>query len=273
MALKRLVLLHLLLSGTVGTAAAESFDCVVDPSDQVKVGSAVTGVLAEVLVDRGDHVEAGHVIARLESSIEEASVAVDALKAGSNEDIAAAETRLALSKNKLERSRQLLERQVASAEQVEQLEAETAIGERALALEKLRKHLAELELARSQAMLDRRTILSPITGFVAERTLAPGAFVHQEASVATIVALDPLHVEAFVPVSYWGKVTAGAEAQVTLLEPIGGVYPARVTVVDRVFDAASGTFGVRLELPNPDNALPAGQRCTVEFALPAVASP
>ena len=39
-------------------------------------------------------------------------------------------------------------------------------------------------------------------------------------------------------------------------------------MVDRVFDAASGTFGVRLDLPNSDGALPAGQRCIVSFALP-----
>jgi hypothetical protein len=37
-------------------------------------------------------------------------------------------------------------------------------------------------------------------------------------------------------------------------------------VVDRVFDASSGTFGVRLELPNPNGAIPAGVRCKVEFA-------
>ena len=41
--------------------------------------------------------------------------------------------------------------------------------------------------------------------------------------------------------------------------------PARVTVVDRVVDAASGTFGVRLELPNPDYRLPAGLKCKVRF--------
>jgi hypothetical protein len=57
-------------------------------------------------------------------------------------------------------------------------------------------------------------------------------------------------------------------ARVNISEPIAGVHPATVTVVDRVFDAASGTFGVRLDLSNPDGALPAGQRCTVAFDLP-----
>jgi multidrug efflux pump subunit AcrA (membrane-fusion protein) len=38
-----------------------------------------------------------------------------------------------------------------------------------------------------------------------------------------------------------------------------------VIVVDPVVDAASGTFGVRLELPNPEHAIPAGLKCRVRF--------
>ena len=40
---------------------------------------------------------------------------------------------------------------------------------------------------------------------------------------------------------------------------------AKVIVVDRIFDAASGTTGVRLQLANPDGLIPAGQRCVVRF--------
>jgi len=57
----------------------------------------------------------------------------------------------------------------------------------------------------------------------------------------------------------------GMVADVTPQAPVNGQYQARVTVVDRVFDSASGTFGVRLELPNPDFELPAGLRCEIRF--------
>ena len=40
---------------------------------------------------------------------------------------------------------------------------------------------------------------------------------------------------------------------------------ATVTIVDQVLDAASGTIGIRLELPNPGYALPAGIRCHARF--------
>ena len=50
-------------------------------------------------------------------------------------------------------------------------------------------------------------------------------------------------------------------------EPVGGEYRAEIVVVDRVVDAASGTFGVRLTLPNPNNEVLAGLRCRVDFGL------
>jgi hypothetical protein len=54
-------------------------------------------------------------------------------------------------------------------------------------------------------------------------------------------------------------------AEVKPESPPGGVYTAVVKIVDTVIDAASGTFGVRLELPNPDYHIPAGLKCQVVF--------
>ena len=63
----------------------------------------------------------------------------------------------------------------------------------------------------------------------------------------------------------FGKVTVGMRAHVMPEAPVNGVHTAKVTIVDRVIDAASGTFGVRLALPNPDYRLPAGLKCKVRF--------
>ena len=61
----------------------------------------------------------------------------------------------------------------------------------------------------------------------------------------------------------------GDTATVRLESAIGGSYPAKVVVVDRMLDAASATFGVRLELANGERGVPAGIRCKVD--LPKVA--
>src|SRR5690606_2338082 len=90
-----------------------------------------------------------------------------------------------------------------------------------------------------------------------------------DSPIMTIVQIDPLFVETYVPVALWGKITVGSQGSVVLDQPDKQSRKAWVTVVDKMFDAASGTFGVRLELPNPDDLIPAGQRCQVEFDVPA----
>ncbi len=74
-----------------------------------------------------------------------------------------------------------------------------------------------------------------------------------------------MFVEVVLPVSEFGKVAVGAQATVFPESPVNGEYQAKVVVVDPVIDAASGTFGIRLELPNPKNTLPAGLNCRVKF--------
>ena len=83
-----------------------------------------------------------------------------------------------------------------------------------------------------------------------------------------LAQLDPLRVEVFVPISMLGRIRVGMQAEVMPEEPVKGTFKARVIVVDRVADAASGTFGVRLELPNPGYRLPAGLKCKVDLGVP-----
>ena len=67
------------------------------------------------------------------------------------------------------------------------------------------------------------------------------------------------------PAARFGTVTKGMKAAVIPEFPGDQVHIAAVTIVDRVIDGASGTFGARLELPNPDHAIPGGLHCQVRF--------
>lgn len=124
------------------------------------------------------------------------------------------------------------------------------------------RRLADLELQRTAAEVGLRTIRSPINGVVVERFMSPGEFPKQE-RIFKLAQIDPLRVEAYAPVSLLGKIAVGMEVQLKPEAPVSGIHRAKVTVVDRVVDAASGTFGVRMELPNPDLRVPAGLKCTV----------
>jgi membrane fusion protein (multidrug efflux system) len=127
------------------------------------------------------------------------------------------------------------------------------------------RRLADLELNRTAAEVALRTIKSPINGVVVERFMHPGEFPKQE-RILKLAQTDPLRVEAYAPVSMLGKVSVGMQAVIKPEDPVGGSHTAKVTVVDHIVDAASGTFGVRMELANPDFKLPAGLRCTVKFS-------
>lgn len=243
--------------------AEDVFDCVIDPSETLKLGSPITGILSEVLVTRGDVVTKGQRIAVLESSVEQATVKLNRDRAESVARIAAQNERLTLAKARLDRTSQLIERKIVTQDKFEEMRAEARIAEQDLLREQQDRRQAELELERSEATLEQRTIRSTIDGIVSEKKLSAGEFINQEGYIVSLARLNPLHVEVFLPVAYFKQVRVGMQATVRPAPPINGSYAATVTVVDRVFDPASGTFGMRLTLPNPDNQLPGGQRCKV----------
>src|SRR6201989_1216962 len=85
-------------------ATEQRFDCVMDAADTVNVGGPVIGLLDEVLVDRGDTVKRGQVLARMQSDVEAAPVVLDRLKAENNSEVEPRETQLRLARKKLERT-------------------------------------------------------------------------------------------------------------------------------------------------------------------------
>ncbi len=252
----------------ISRASAADFDCVTEPSLNVKLGSPVASILSEVRVERGDHVKQGQIIARIESSVEEALVAANQTRAQSTAEIEAKQALLDQKTAIISRKNGLRQLNVGSAQDLENAQAEYNVAKQEVALARLNRSMAEIELRRSQAMLDQRTIRSPIDGIVTQRALGPGEYIHQDGHIVIIARVDPLNVETYLPIRYYGLIKVGQTAVVHPNDPIGGERDAGVIVVDQVFDAASGTFGVRLRLPNADNSVPAGLRCRVTFDVP-----
>ncbi|MDV7141585.1 efflux RND transporter periplasmic adaptor subunit [Tropicimonas sp. TH_r6] len=256
----------LLMASAENTPAQSDIDCLMDPSEIVELGSPVSGLLETVLVARGDAVEAGQIVARLNSTVERSTVELLELRANSTSVIEAQQEQVAMIERRHNRIGELRKKGVASEEALDRIEAERIAAQSLLVQAELNRDIAVKELVRARAALGLREIRSPISGIVAERVLTGGEFVGQDDHVLRIVRLDPLSVEAFVPVEMFAKVHPGDRATIFPAPPLDGEFDAEVQVVDRVFDAASGTFVVRLELPNPDGALPAGHRCTARFA-------
>ncbi|GAA2813683.1 RND family efflux transporter MFP subunit [Aminobacter aminovorans] len=246
-------------------AEPQVFDCVAEPAQRVAIGSPVTGLLASVRVGRGDEVKRGDELARLESTVEEANVSLATAQANARESLESQRTRLELAEANLERSLKLLNSGAVTQSKIDELQAIVAIARRDLVTEELRLRLAAIELDRQKSLLARQSIKSPVDGVVVEQSLRAGEFVRQDSAIMTIAQTDPLHVEAYVPTTLWGKIVKGSRGTVSLDHPANTRIEAEVTVVDRIFDAASGTFSIRLALPNADASIPAGQRCKVSF--------
>ncbi|MEM8693749.1 MAG: efflux RND transporter periplasmic adaptor subunit [Pseudomonadota bacterium] len=261
-----------LISGLACAAAlsasplyAQSFDCVITPAVTVSLAAPVGGLLSEVSVDRGDLVKRGQVVARLDTDIEETTVTLMRERAESRAEIEVQRARLNLAEQRMERVTTLVDRNISTPEALEEVQASVnvAIGE--LAMAEMRARIAELELDRAAKLVEQRTITSPINGVVQSRALFEGEFADQDVPIVDIAQLDPLHVEAFLPVDMYLKLVPEMTVTITPRPPLDGSYVGKLKVIDRIFDAASGTFGVRIKLPNNDLKLPAGHRCEVTF--------
>ncbi|MGQ9647143.1 MAG: efflux RND transporter periplasmic adaptor subunit [Thermodesulfobacteriota bacterium] len=260
---KSLIGLLLFLS-FIGAALAAEHEGVIEPFRVVKVGSAVPGTLETVEVDRGDFVKKGQILAKLQSGVEKATMEAARARAEMDASIRSRQAQLDFSIRKQQRNEQLYKKEALPLSQMDEVETSRVLAEMQLQEAIENKRLAELDYKRAVEVFNRMIIRSPISGVVVERYLSPGEYIEDQA-ILKLAQLDPLNVEVILPVHLLPSVKVGMKAKVIPEAPIGGQYVAQVKVVDRVIDAASGTFGVRLELPNPNLRLPAGLKCKVIF--------
>ncbi|GHE20397.1 efflux RND transporter periplasmic adaptor subunit [Halomonas urumqiensis] len=256
-----------LFSGHV--VADAEFDCVMDPAEVVRLATSSGGIIASMEAERGSEVRAGQPVAHLSSQVEEASLKVLETRAANLTAINAQRARLRYLEARLERLRSLNARGLGTLDELQEIEAEAEASRNLLMQSEIEREIAGQELARAKIALETLVLRSPIDGLVTEKARAVGEYLHPESHVVTIVGMDPLHVETFLPVMMYGRIAEGDVASVRPAAPVEGEYQAEVIVVDKVFDVSGGSFGVRLSLSNPDNELPAGHRCVVEFVLKA----
>src|SRR5205085_5891415 len=158
--------------------------------------------------------------------------------------------RLDFATKKAARAQELKEKNFIAAQALDEAEAERRVAEAELRDAVQNRELARHEARYSAELLNRRTLRSPLNGVVVDQMLNPGDLAESGTGRKPILKLaqvEPLRVEVVLPISAYGKIKPGSSAQV-IPESIGGRHPAKVTLVDSVFDSASGTFGVRLEI-------------------------
>jgi RND family efflux transporter MFP subunit len=246
--------------------AARGLDCMIQPHQIVQVGSAAPGVIERILVERGDVVAKGQTLVQLQAGVERAALAVARERALQNGEMKVASGSAELAQRELQRARELREQNFVSETYLDKQRAEAQVASGRTDQAQERRKLAQREVDLAAAQLAQRSIGAPIAGVVVERFMSPGEFVDQK-PILRVASIDPLRVDVLVPAVAFGQVEPGMKGSVVPELLNKKEHVAVVRTVDRVIDAATNTFRVRLELPNPGGALPAGLRCKVDLGI------
>lgn len=214
--------------------------------EEIHVAVKYGGRVAEVLADEGDMVEAGDVLARLDTAeldanydramaeIHQAEEAV----AGAEAQIAQRESELKFAEQELARASTLVEKGHISKETAEQRQTQrdtAAAAVRAakaeLATAKAKVRSAEAAARQIQVQLDEATIKAPRLGRVQYRLAEPGEVLANGARIVTLLDLTDVTMSIFLPTSEAGRVAYGAEARIQLDAAPEYLIPAAVSFV------------------------------------------
>ncbi len=222
---------------------------------------AETGLITEVLVREGEQVTAGQIVARLDTSILEASLLIAKRRSEFVGRLDAAKAERDLRKKRLGRLMTLKARGHASHTELDRAEADVEVAEAQVHLANEERELAGLECARIQAQIEQRRLRSPIDGVVVEVLREPGESTQlHDPRLLTLVQLDPLRVKFAVSIAQSTKYRAGDALTIELPE-FDTSTTSTVEVVAPVLDAKSGTVQITCLINNSEGLFRSGMRC------------
>ena len=129
-----------------------------------------------MLVDRGSVVREGQLVARLESSVEQAQLAIDRQRAANTTAIEAAKADLAWYGRELDRRTRLAGNMFSKANEIDEMTTKLEQARIAIRRGEADQRTAELEAMRAERQLALRSIRSPVNGVVTDIKLRPGEF-------------------------------------------------------------------------------------------------
>ena len=228
---------------------------------QATVSAQITGTLTDVLIEEGEHVKAGQVLARLENEAQSASLAQAQAQFNAAQALLGEyDAQLEQARRDLKRDEDLVARHLvseqaleAAATQVRSFEAQTESQRRQI-------DLAQAAVKGAKVELGYTTIRAPFAGVIVAKAAQPGEIVapgsagggFTRTGVGTIVDMDSLEIEVDVNESYLYQVTAGQVVQATLDAYPHWDIPAHVIAIIPTADRSKATVKVRIGLDQKD---------------------
>lgn len=272
------LLIKSLVLGSLGVASASDREPMVaarftsgipgftEPYRRVYVACAESGLVATVAVQVGQRVQAGDVLATLESTEQQAllELAEHQMRAQGRLEAALADARLR--QTRLDNLSSLAGQGYANPDEVQRARMEAEVADAHVRAVREELVARALEVRKIQAQLDNRTIRAPQDGVLTEILKRPGEFVsYNDPNVFVLVELDRLLATFYIPEAQAARLAPGQQLAVRFAPqspPLDGV----VEVVSPVTDAESGTVRVQVLLSNSGREHRAGERCSLELS-------
>jgi membrane fusion protein, multidrug efflux system len=240
------------------------------PQQAVDVMSRISGRLKDVLVQRGDPVKKGDLLAvvddeDLRQQISRAEAAIAIARAGVSREQATYDNLVI----QVERYQALHSEQLISNQDLQDIESQLRASKAQLELAKAQVQQAEAGLNELKVQQEQTRVYSPLTGFVGTRYLDPGALV--SASVPIVRVLDVSRLKTVVPVTerMINRVHVGLQAQVSVDGVPDERYGGKVTRISPFLDPDTRSADVEIEIANNRKDLKPGMFARVVIAAGA----
>ncbi len=222
------------------------------------VKAEIPGRITEVLVTEWVAVARGTPLARTDATdillrLNQAQAAVDAARAG----VAEAETAAARAEREKARMAKLRENGLATTQEAENVDTEAEAAASRVESAKARLAVSTEDLAVARRTLDKTTVVSPIDGVIASRSVNVGD-IPGDKPLFQVVDNRVLELNVTVPTSEMSKVRAGQTLSFATEALPGRAFEARVRQVNPSVNQADRTVGVLAEVDNPGNQLLSG---------------
>ncbi|MCA9039371.1 MAG: efflux RND transporter periplasmic adaptor subunit [Planctomycetaceae bacterium] len=232
----------------------------------IQIHARGEGYLVQLPFDVQDEVKEGAVIALLDDSEQQEMVAstAAALKV-TQARLKAQQTKLDQALSNYRRQQELDKSGVATLQQLEESRAEFEIAQAELELQQAEVDEAIANHHSSEMNLKQMQVLSPLSGYVAERFMHPGDLVSPDKEIMRIVSIDEVKTVVNIVEKDYGKVRIGQVADIRTEMFPGKVFQGTVVRKAPVVDPNTRMAEIHIQIPNEDHALKPGMHARVRI--------
>jgi len=228
---------------------------------QATVSAQITGSLTQVLIEEGERVKAGQVLARLDDTAQRAAVAQSVAQVQVAQALGVQyQAQLEQARRDLKRNQDLIDRHLVSQQALETASTQVQTLAAQVASQRRQVELAMAAERGAQVQLDYTTVRAPFAGVITAKAAQAGEIVSPisagggftRTGVGTIVDMDSLEVEVDVNEAYIHRVHADQPAEAVLDAYSDWTIPAHVIAIVPTADRSKATVKVRVALDQKD---------------------